>query len=54
MPRNLTHRSYDAEILDGPGIPEDVRRRCYRDLALTHRWLRNGSAAYTEALCEWE
>jgi SAM-dependent methyltransferase len=34
-------RSYEAEILDGPDIPEDVRERCYRDLARTQRWLGN-------------
>jgi SAM-dependent methyltransferase len=42
--RNLRQRSFEPEILDGPGVPEDVRERCYRDLARTHRWLGNTAA----------
>jgi SAM-dependent methyltransferase len=33
-----------AEILDGCGVAEDVRKRCYADLARMHRWLGNHSA----------
>jgi SAM-dependent methyltransferase len=42
-------RSQQAEILDGLDVPEDVRQRCYRDLARTQRWLGNWRAV-TELL----
>ena len=44
MLRVIRCRSLAAEILDGPGVPEPVRERCYRDLARTHRWLGNHAA----------
>jgi SAM-dependent methyltransferase len=37
-------RSHQAEILDGPDVPEQVRQRCYSDLARTQRWLGNWDA----------
>ncbi len=41
---SLRFRSLESEILDNPVQPEDVRARCYRDLARTHRWLGNFAA----------
>jgi SAM-dependent methyltransferase len=35
--RNLAQRSFEAEILDGAGIPELVRQKCYEELAHLHR-----------------
>lgn len=32
-------RSSEPEILDGPGVADDLRERCYDDLARMHRWL---------------
>ena len=37
-------RSSEPEILDAMDIAEDVRDRCYDDLARTHRWLGNHAA----------
>jgi SAM-dependent methyltransferase len=37
-------RSSDCEILDGPGIPEDVAARAYDELQRTHDWLGNTAA----------
>ena len=42
--RDIKERSFEAEILDGPDIAEDVRELCYHDLARTHRWLGNYGA----------
>ena len=42
--RDIRKRSSEAEILDGSAVPEDVRERCYNDLARTHRWLGNHRA----------
>jgi SAM-dependent methyltransferase len=36
-------RSNDPEILDGPGLPDAIVQRAYRDLDRTHRWLGNTS-----------
>lgn len=38
---DISTRSCEPEILDGPAVAEDVRERCYHDLARTHRWLGN-------------
>jgi SAM-dependent methyltransferase len=40
----LFSRSVKSEILDNPGVPEDVRVRAYLELQSTHRWLGNTSA----------
>ncbi len=37
-------RSAEREILDGPGIPEDVAARAYDELQRTHDWLGNTAA----------
>lgn len=37
----MGERSGEAEILDGLAVAEDVRERCYDDLARMHRWLGN-------------
>src|SRR5882757_6878000 len=37
-------RSREAEILDGDGVSDEVRERCYGDLARVHRWLGNHAA----------
>jgi SAM-dependent methyltransferase len=41
---SLRQRSHELEILDGAGVAEEVRERCYRELATTHRWLGNHAA----------
>jgi SAM-dependent methyltransferase len=41
---DIRKRSCEAEILDGLAVPEDVRERCYADLARMHRWLGNHRA----------
>jgi SAM-dependent methyltransferase len=42
--RDIRERSREAEILDGLAVAEDVRERCYDDLARMHRWLGNHRA----------
>jgi len=42
--RDIRERSSEAEILDHCEVAEDVRERCYADLARTHRWLGNHRA----------
>lgn len=37
-------RSLEPEILDGLSVDEDVRERCYDELAQMHRWLGNHRA----------
>jgi SAM-dependent methyltransferase len=44
---DLRERSRKLEILDGIHVAEDVRERCYADLARTHRWLGNHAAILT-------
>ena len=41
---DIRERSGEAEILDGSAVAEDVRERCYHDLARMHRWLGNHRA----------
>jgi SAM-dependent methyltransferase len=41
---DLQSRSFEAEILDDPAVPDHVREVCYRDLARMHRWLGNTGA----------
>jgi len=41
---DIRKRSGEAEILDGSAVAEDVRERCYHDLARMHRWLGNHRA----------
>jgi 2-polyprenyl-3-methyl-5-hydroxy-6-metoxy-1,4-benzoquinol methylase len=42
--RDIGKRSSEPEILDGLAVPEDVRERCYDDLARMHKWLGNHRA----------
>jgi len=42
--RNLTERSLKTEILDGDGVAEEIRERCYDDLTRMHGWLGNHAA----------
>lgn len=44
IPRTLRQRSLEPEILDSPDVAEEVRERCYRQLAATHRRLGNHAA----------
>lgn len=41
---DIRRRSCETEILDGLAVAEDVRERCYDDLARMHRWLGNHRA----------
>jgi SAM-dependent methyltransferase len=41
---DIGKRSCEAEFLDSLAVAEDVRERCYDDLARTHRWLGNHRA----------
>jgi SAM-dependent methyltransferase len=40
----IKKRSDEPEILDGTAVDEDVRKRCYDELARMHRWLGNHRA----------
>jgi len=42
--RDLGERSQETEILDGAEVAEEVRERCYGDLARMHGWLGNHAA----------
>lgn len=41
---DIGKRSFEPEILDGLTVDEDVRERCYDELAQMHRWLGNHRA----------
>lgn len=40
----MLERSYSAEIMDSPDLPDHVMRAVHRDLTRTHRWLGNTAA----------
>jgi SAM-dependent methyltransferase len=42
----IATRSCELEILDGFTVPDDLRARCYEDLARMHRWLGNHRAIF--------
>src|SRR3954469_2828083 len=40
----MLERSYTREIIDTPGLSDEVMRHVHRDLTRTHRWLGNTAA----------
>jgi 2-polyprenyl-3-methyl-5-hydroxy-6-metoxy-1,4-benzoquinol methylase len=50
--RDIRERCCEAEILDGLSVAEDVRERCYADLARMHRWLGNHHAILECLRCD--
>lgn len=49
---DIRERSCEPEILDGLTVAEDVRERCYDDLARMHRWLGNHRAILECLRCD--
>lgn len=49
---DIRERCCEPEILDGLTVAEDVRERCYDDLARMHRWLGNHRAILERLRCD--